>query len=90
LFCYEAAGAAGLAVLFGASAWRFARAMLGGWVSLVAYATRDRYQRCARPVCCSRRSWRLALKETLGARRIASCIMIACGAACLEGAMDDT
>ena len=87
---------AGIAALLTGSARRFAGAALGGWVSLIAYGIviwAMRYGAMG-PVSALRETsvlfavliGRLALKEQLGPRRIASCAAIACGAACLGGA----
>jgi drug/metabolite transporter (DMT)-like permease len=86
----------GITALLAGSARRFAGAMLGGWVSLIAYAIViwAMHYGPMGPVSALRETsvlfatliGRLALKEQLNARRVASCIVIACGAACLGGA----
>jgi drug/metabolite transporter (DMT)-like permease len=70
--------------------------MLGGWVSLIAYAIviwAMHYGPMGSVSALRETSalfaaliGRLALKEQVSARRVASCIVIACGAACLGGA----
>jgi drug/metabolite transporter (DMT)-like permease len=86
----------GIAAFLAGSAWRFAGAMLGGWVSLIAYAIViwAMHYGPMGPVSALRETSVLfatlighfALKEQVGARRVASCVVIACGAACLGGA----
>jgi drug/metabolite transporter (DMT)-like permease len=86
----------GIAALLAGSARRFAGAMLGGWVSLIAYAIViwAMHHGSMGPVSAVRETsvlfaaliGRVALRERLNARRVASCISIACGAACLGGA----
>jgi drug/metabolite transporter (DMT)-like permease len=84
---------AGMAAFLARSAWRFAGAMLGGWVSLIAYGIViwAMHYGPMGPVSALRETsvlfailiGRLLLKEQLSARCVASCIVIACGAACL-------
>ncbi len=86
----------GTAALLAGSAQRFAAAALGGWVSLIAYAIViwAMHHGPMGPVSALRETGvlfaallgRVVLKEQLGVRRIASCVVIACGAACLGGA----
>jgi len=86
----------GIAMLVSASARGFLGAMLGGWVSLIAYAIViwAMHYGPMGPVSALRETsvlfaaliGRFVLQEQLSPRRIASCVVIACGAACIGGA----
>jgi drug/metabolite transporter (DMT)-like permease len=86
----------GVAALIAGPARRFAGAVLGGWVSLIAYAIViwAMHHSPMGPVSALRETsvlfaaliGRLVLKEQIGLRRIAACLVIACGAACLGSA----
>ncbi len=86
----------GIAMLVSASARGFLGAMLGGWVSLIAYAIViwAMHYGPMGPVSALRETsvlfaaliGRFVLQEQLRPRRIASCVVIACGAACIGGA----
>jgi uncharacterized membrane protein len=83
----------GIAAFLAGTAWQFGGAILGGCISLIAYAIViwAMHYGPMGPVSALRETsvlfaaliGRLALKEQLSARRVASCIVIACGAACL-------
>src|SRR6266436_3681677 len=86
----------GIAAFLAGSAWRLGGAMLGGWVSLIAYAIViwAMHYGPMGPLSALREAsvlfaaliGRLAHKERLSAHRFASCIVVAGGAACLGGA----
>jgi drug/metabolite transporter (DMT)-like permease len=87
---------AGVAATLDQSARRFGVAILGGWVSLIAYGIViwAMHHGPMGPVSALRETsilfaaliGRYALKEKLGAWRIAACLAIALGAACLGAA----
>jgi len=86
----------GIAMLVSASARGFLGAMLGGWVSLIAYAIViwAMHYGPMGPVSALRETsvlfaaliGRFVLQAPLRPRRIAACVVIACGAACIGGA----
>ena len=95
-FVYSRGGLrAGLAAALEPPARRFAVAILGGWMSLIAYGIVIWAMHYAPmgPVSALRETsilfaaliGRYALKEKLGVRRVISCLAIALGAACLGG-----
>jgi drug/metabolite transporter (DMT)-like permease len=96
VFVFLRGGLAGVVAAFDQSRRRFAVAILGGWVSLIAYGIVIWAMNHGPmgPVSALRETsilfaaliGKYGFKEELGARRIASCLAIALGAACLGGA----